>query len=70
MLIRHKLKTLQSKITGRFDVEVKFLICILEVPVSNLKQATEAFVVSINLPMLNLLEQIEIVHDCLLLNNL
>ena len=55
---------------GRNDVEVKFRICILKVPVSNLRQTTEAFVVSINLPMLNILEQIEIVHDCRLLNNL
>jgi hypothetical protein len=70
MLKRHKLEILQSKITGRIDLEVKFRICILEMPVSNLRQATEAFVVSIELSMLNLLEQIEIVHDCLLLNNL
>jgi len=66
----HKLETLQSKITVRIDVEVKFRICTLEVPVSNLTQDTEAFVVSINMAIFNLLEQIEIVHDCLLLNNL
>jgi hypothetical protein len=58
MLKRDKLGTLQSKITGRIDMEVKFRIGILEVPVSNLRQTTEAFVVYINLPMLNLLEQI------------
>ena len=51
-------------------MEVKFRICTLEVPVSNLTQDTEAFVVSINMAIFNLLEQIEIVHDCLLLNNL
>ena len=66
----HKLETLQSKITGLIDVEVKFLICILEVPVSNLRQVSEVFVFSIYLSMLNLLEHIEIFHDCLLLNNL
>ena len=70
MLKRHKLETLQRKIKGRIEVKVKLRICILEVPVSILRQATEAFVFSINLPMLNLLDQNEIVHDSLLLNNL
>jgi hypothetical protein len=65
MLKRHKLEILQSKIAGRIDMEVKFRICILEVFISTLRQATEAFFFPINLPMLNLLEQIEIVHDCL-----
>jgi hypothetical protein len=69
-LKRYKLETSQSKITGRIAMEVKFRICTLEVSVSNLSQATEAFIVSINLPVLNPLEQIEIVYDCLLLNYL
>jgi hypothetical protein len=37
---RHKLETLKRKIMEQIDVEVKFLICILEVPVSNLREGT------------------------------
>jgi len=56
------------KMHGTTIKMIKISICI-DVFVSNLRQATEAFVVPINLPMLNLQEQIEIFHDCLLLNN-
>jgi hypothetical protein len=48
-------------------VVLKFLICILEVRVSDLRQATDVLVVSINLPMLSILEQIGIGHEFLLL---
>ena len=60
---------IDTKMHGTTIKIIKIRICILEVLVSNLRQATKAFVVPINLPMLNLLGQIEIVHDCLLLNN-